>query len=101
MARFEPPTTEVTDTFWDATRDQTYLVQWCGACDVPIFYPREVCPTCLSADTLEWRASTGNATVHAVSVQYRPADPIMWPTASRTASPSSTWMRATASARCA
>jgi hypothetical protein len=77
MARFEPPTTELTDTFWDATREQKYLVQWCGACDAPIFYPREVCPSCLSADSLEWRPSTGRGTVHAVSVQHRPGYPAM------------------------
>jgi uncharacterized protein len=77
MARVEPPTTVLTDAFWDATREQRYLVQWCDACDAPIFYPREVCPDCLSAHSLAWRASSGNAIVHAVSVQYRPAHPTM------------------------
>ena len=71
MARLEPKATEISDPFWDATREQRYLVQWCGACNTPIFYPREVCPQCLSADSLEWRESSGNATVYAVSVQYR------------------------------
>ena len=77
MARFEPPATELTDAFWAATREQKYLVQWCVACDAPIFYPREVCPTCLSADALEWRPTSGNGTVHAVSVQHRPGSPTM------------------------
>ena len=77
MARIEPKAAEVSDPFWDATRDQRYLVQWCGACATPIFYPREVCPQCLSADSLEWRESTGNGTVYAVSVQHRPANPTM------------------------
>jgi uncharacterized OB-fold protein len=71
MARFEPKATEISDPFWDATREQRYLVQWCSACAAPIFYPREVCPQCLSPDSLEWRESSGNATVYAVSVQYR------------------------------
>ncbi|HZQ84677.1 MAG TPA: OB-fold domain-containing protein [Acidimicrobiales bacterium] len=77
MARIEPEATEVTDAFWDATREQRYLVQWCGACGTPIFYPREVCPQCLSADALEWRESSGAGTVYAVSVQHRPANPTM------------------------
>jgi uncharacterized OB-fold protein len=77
MVRIEPPTTDVSDAFWDATRGQRYLVQWCSACNAPIFYPREVCPTCLSADTLEWRASNGTGTIHAASVQRRPANPTM------------------------
>jgi uncharacterized OB-fold protein len=79
-ARFEPPATDASEPFWDATRQQRYLVQWCTSPThdaAPVFYPREVCPTCLSADHLEWRASSGNGTVHAVSVQYRPANPTM------------------------
>jgi uncharacterized OB-fold protein len=77
MARIEPTATELTDPFWDATRERRYLVQWCAACGAPIFYPREVCPSCLSADSLEWRESSGRATVYAVSVQHRPANPAM------------------------
>ena len=77
MARLEPKATEISDPFWDATREQRYLVQWCGACSAPIFYPREVCPRCLSPDSLEWRQSSGKGTVYAVAVQYRPANPTM------------------------
>ena len=77
MARLEPKATEISDPFWAATRDQRYLVQWCGVCATPIFYPREVCPQCLSAASLEWRESNGNGTVYALSVQHRPANPTM------------------------
>ncbi|HEY1740308.1 MAG TPA: OB-fold domain-containing protein [Acidimicrobiia bacterium] len=76
-ARFEPPTTDASDPFWAATREQRYVVQWCAACARPIFYPRDVCPACLSTDSLEWRESTGKGTVYAVSVQHRPANPTM------------------------
>jgi uncharacterized protein len=75
--RFEPEATEVSDPFWDATRESRFLVQWCMACAAPIFYPREVCPTCLSAESLEWRESSGRGTVYAVSVQHRAANPTM------------------------
>ena len=77
MARFEPKATDISDPFWDATREQRYLVQWCSACATPIFYPREVCPRCLSATSLEWRESNGKGTVYALSVQHRPANPTM------------------------
>ncbi len=77
MARVEPKPSVATDDFWEATRDGKYLVQWCTACDISIFYPREACPQCLSADTLTWRESSGNAVVHAVSVQHRPGNPLM------------------------
>jgi uncharacterized protein len=77
MSRLEPDATECSEPFWDATRDQRYLVQWCTRDDAPIFYPREVCPTCLQSDALTWRQSSGEGTVHAVSVQHRPANPTM------------------------
>jgi hypothetical protein len=77
MARIKPKATALTDAFWEATRERRYLVQWCTACSKPIFYPREACPSCLSSDTLEWKESSGAATVHAVSVQHRAANPTM------------------------
>lgn len=77
MARIEPNPTDLTDAFWDATRAQQYLVQWCVECATPIFYPREVCPMCMSSSSLEWRASSGRGTVHAISVQHRPGNPTM------------------------
>jgi uncharacterized protein len=77
MPRIEPPVTDVTERFWDATKDERLLIQWCDACATPIFYPREVCPQCLSADSLDWRQSKGTGTVYAYSVQHRPANPTM------------------------
>jgi uncharacterized protein len=77
MARVEPSPTPLTEPFWEATRQGHYLVQWCRACGVPIFHPRVVCPRCLSADSLQWRRSSGEGTVYAVSVQHRPANPTM------------------------
>ncbi|MGI8757093.1 MAG: Zn-ribbon domain-containing OB-fold protein [Acidimicrobiales bacterium] len=74
--RIEPPVTDLTRPFWDATRERRFLVQWCSACEAPIFYPREACPACLGSD-LAWRPSTGRGTVYAVSVQHRPANPTM------------------------
>lgn len=76
MSRVEPPVTETTQPFWDATRDRRLLLQWCTACDAPIFYPRQVCPACFG-DALEWRPASGDGTVYAVSVQHRPGNPTM------------------------
>jgi len=72
--RPEPPVSDVSQPFWDATRERRLLVQWCRACDRPVFYPREVCPTCLDAD-LEWRESAGTGTVHAMTIEHRPQNP--------------------------
>lgn len=69
-----PPTSELTQPFWDATEDKTLLLQWCTVCDRVVHYPREACPTCLGS-ALEWRASSGQGEVYAVSVQARAAEP--------------------------
>ncbi len=77
--RIEPEGSEAAAPFWEGTKERRYLVQWCTApaCDAPIFYPRDVCPRCLSADSLTWRESKGVGVVHAVSVQHRAANPLM------------------------
>ena len=75
--RFEPPVGEASAAFWEATKEQRFLVQTCGRCATTIFYPREVCPTCLQSDELGWRESTGKGTIYAASVQEKPANPMM------------------------
>ena len=74
--RVEPQATDVSAPFWEATKEQRLLLQWCAPCDAPIFYPREVCPSCLLADGLEWRPASGRGQVYAVSVQYAPQIPL-------------------------
>ena len=74
--RLEPPVSEISQPFWDGTRDGKFLIQWCTVDEKPIFYPREACPTCLGR-SFEWRPSTGKGTVYAVSVQHKPRDPFM------------------------
>ena len=76
-SRLEPQVSDAAAPFWEATKQRRYLVQWCDACASPVFYPREVCPRCLSANTLMWREAKGTGTVHAVSVQHRAANPTM------------------------
>lgn len=74
--RFEPPVSDDTRAFWEATRDKQLVLQWCTSCQKAIFYPRAACPGCLG-DALEWRPATGLGRVHAVSVQHKPANPFM------------------------
>lgn len=76
-ARFEPPVGEASERFWEATKDRRFLIQWCDACAAPIFYPREVCPRCLSSDSLDWREAKGTGKIYAASVQEKPANPMM------------------------
>lgn len=74
--RFEPRPSDVSEPFWDATREERLLVQWCDDCDAAIFYPREMCPSCIG-NNLSWKEAAGDATVYAVSVQHAPANPFM------------------------
>lgn len=76
MSRMEPPASEAAAPFWEATRDQRLVLQWCRSCDRPIHYPREACPRCLGTD-LEFRPASGAGTVYACSVMHRPAHPGM------------------------
>ena len=39
-SRREPPVSPESAPFWEATRRGVFLLQWCGACDRPVFYPR-------------------------------------------------------------
>ncbi len=72
--RPEPPVTEVSAPFWEATKDTRLVLQWCTTCERAIFFPRAVCPICLGSQ-LEWREASGNATVYAVTVEHRAQDP--------------------------
>jgi uncharacterized OB-fold protein len=71
---FEPPASELTRPFWDATREHRLLVQWCAACEEPIWFPREVCVHCLG-NALVWRESRGSGSVYAFLVEHRPNMP--------------------------
>jgi len=52
--------------FWDAARDGRLLVKRCNDCGETHYYPRDICPHCLSANT-EWAESSGNGTIYSYS----------------------------------
>jgi uncharacterized OB-fold protein len=70
-ARREPPVSDESLPFWDATREQRFVLPWCAECDAAIWYPRAFCPRC-HGDAIEWREDAGIGTVHAASVHFRP-----------------------------
>lgn len=74
--RFQPPISPAAEPYWDATREQRLVLQWCRACERPIHFPREVCLGCLGTD-LEFRPAAGTGTVYAVSVMPKPGNPGM------------------------
>jgi uncharacterized OB-fold protein len=72
--RMEPPITEVSGPFWQATRSKEFVLQWCKVCNTVIHYPRVACPTCLGTD-LEWRQASGRGEVYARIIVHGRDDP--------------------------
>ena len=64
----------VTRPFWDSLKTGAIQLQRCGACDRFIYYPRAVCPSCLSAE-LEWAPVSGRGVVHAFTIPHRHPNP--------------------------
>jgi len=69
MTALEPPDSEFAAPFWDATRAEQLLLAWCSACAKAMWYPREVCPSCLGT-AIEWRPAAGTGVVYAFSVHH-------------------------------
>jgi uncharacterized OB-fold protein len=70
VARPVPEPTEVSQPFWDATREHRLVVQRCDDCHRFVWYPRPFCPGCLGA-ALTWTDVDGTGTVYAVSAHHR------------------------------
>jgi uncharacterized protein len=66
----EPPVSEVSTPFWDATREQRFVLPWSTATGKAMWYPREADPVDPGAP-IEWRDASGEGTVYAFSVHHR------------------------------
>ncbi|ADG05988.1 Zn-ribbon domain-containing OB-fold protein [Kyrpidia tusciae] len=75
-----PVTKGVASTFWEGLREEKFLYQRCRGCGRSVFYPRVVCPQCMS-DDLVWEESSGFGNVYSYTVVYRPVDPRFKPDA--------------------
>ncbi|MFY9183152.1 MAG: OB-fold domain-containing protein [Limnohabitans sp.] len=52
--------------FWQAADEGRYLVKKCNSCGQVHHYPRDICPFCLSADTV-WQDSPGTGVLYSFS----------------------------------
>ena len=52
--------------FWQAADEGRYLVKKCQSCGQVHHYPRDICPFCLSVDTV-WQDSPGTGVVYSLS----------------------------------
>jgi hypothetical protein len=67
-----PRPTPETRPFWDGARAHKLMLPWCRSCGEPHFYPRAICPSCLSSE-LEWREAGGNGKLHTYVINHKPA----------------------------
>ena len=65
-----PRVDEESKGFWEACQRHELYIQECRACSTPRYYPRALCPTCLSSD-IRWVLSSGRGTVYTYTVTYQ------------------------------
>jgi hypothetical protein len=65
-----PRLDEESKGFWEACRRHELYVQRCGACGAMRFYPRALCPSCLS-DQTQWVRCSGRGTVYTFTVTHQ------------------------------
>jgi uncharacterized OB-fold protein len=64
----------ISGPFWEAAKRHELILPRCKTCSEVFFYPREVCPTCLSA-ALDWTPASGKGRVYSYTVVHQPAHP--------------------------
>jgi uncharacterized protein len=63
-----------TQPFWDAAQRGVLMLKRCRACGQAHYFPRPLCPFCLSAET-EWIEASGQGEIYAFSVMRRATPP--------------------------
>ena len=59
-----------TKPFWDAAAEGRFLIGRCNDCAKAYWYPRAICPHCLSANT-KLEESPGEGVIYTYSVMHR------------------------------
>ncbi|HEY9135007.1 MAG TPA: OB-fold domain-containing protein [Pseudomonadales bacterium] len=59
-----------TKAFWDATAEGKLLIKKCNDCGEVHYYPRTICPYCMSANT-QWLQCSGKGKVYSYSIMRR------------------------------
>jgi len=65
-----PRIDEESKGFWEGCQRHQLYVQKCRDCGVFRYYPRALCPRCLSGK-IEWVLSSGKGTVYTFTVTYQ------------------------------
>lgn len=56
--------------FVDAATQGVFKLPYCRSCDQPHWYPRPVCPRCLS-DKVEWETASGQGEIYSFTIMRR------------------------------
>ncbi|HEV8574507.1 MAG TPA: Zn-ribbon domain-containing OB-fold protein [Dehalococcoidia bacterium] len=76
-AQYQKPLPEpsaISAPFWEGLRAGELRLQRCAACTRFVFYPRSVCPHCLS-DLLEWTTASGRGRIYSYTLVRRVMNP--------------------------
>jgi uncharacterized OB-fold protein len=68
--KYLPRIDEESRGYWEALARHELYVQRCRDCGTKRFYPRALCPACLSSAT-EWVRASGRGTVYTFTVTYQ------------------------------
>ncbi len=69
-----PSPTPETEAFWAAAKDGKFMLRRCTACGKAHWYPRAICPFCMSEKT-EWVEASGRGKIYTYSVMRRAPEP--------------------------
>jgi len=69
-----PFVTADSEPFWEACNREQLLVQVCGLCGRPQWYPRGRCRYCYSYE-MKWKEASGEGNVYSFSIVRRATDP--------------------------
>jgi uncharacterized protein len=62
------------EPYWEAARNGKLLLKKCADCGQTHYYPRPICPFCMS-DKTEWIEASGKGTIYTWSVERRAPEP--------------------------
>lgn len=63
-----------TEVFWRAAKEHRLIIQRCQKDGIYIFYPRAVCPYCMS-DQITWVTASGKGKVYSFTVVHQHPNP--------------------------
>jgi uncharacterized OB-fold protein len=61
-----------TEEFWAATAEGRLLLRRCSSCGKAMWYPRPICPSCHSVETI-WEEASGLGRIYSFTIVRRPS----------------------------